>query len=136
MVSLIIVSEYDRCEGAPSGRQKIPNGPLYALQRVKEVCSNETRIQLWTRRSVRDAQTLELDTRDVAALVQELDDRDYVDSEWCQSGKAWAACDAYRLARRERRADLNKSLFVEYFLKFAVAKTGQLVLVASCHLSR
>ena len=136
MVSLIVVSEYKQCGPLPSGRQKIPGGPLYELQRIKEVCSKEARIRLWTRQSVRDTQALGLDISDVAVLIQELNEHDYVDSEWCQGGKAWAACDAYRLARREWHEGLTRPLFVEYFLKFAIGKSGQLLLVVSCHLSR
>ncbi|NKC13647.1 MAG: hypothetical protein GKR94_16095 [Gammaproteobacteria bacterium] len=55
-------------------------------------------------------------------------------SEWCKHSPngPWAACDAYSLARRERMPYGRTQMDVEYYVKFAVAKTGKLLIV-SCH---
>ena len=71
-----------------------------------------------------------------AGLLGHLRPADYRDSEWCTNGRnALAACDAYALRRVEWVAAAGKEMGVEYFVKFAVGKTGQLVLLVSCHLS-
>lgn len=91
-------------------------------------------MNLWTRRCRNTAADLGLDTGDVGALIRELSERDYRDSEWCENGRgAYAACDAYTLRRLEFMEKVGKSFTVEYFLKFAVARTGQLLLNVFCH---
>ena len=72
----------------------------------------------------------------VASLLGHLSPAHYRDSEWCTNGRnALAACDSYVLHRVEWVATAGKEMGVEYFLKFAVGKAGQLVLLVSCHLS-
>ena len=69
-------------------------------------------------------------------MIRELRADSYLHSEWCENGKgAWAACDAYRLSRHEWIERAGKALAMDYFLKFAVNRSGHLVLAASCHLS-
>ena len=75
------------------------------------------------------------DLEAVADLLGHVRPADYRNSEWCTNGRnAWAACDAYALRRVEWVASAGKEMGVEYFVKFAVGKTGQLVLLVSCHL--
>jgi len=70
----------------------------------------------------------------VAGLVQCLKGSDYIDSEWCENGKnAVAACHAYSIRRMEVIAATGRTMPVGYFLKFAIGKTGNLVLLVSCH---
>jgi hypothetical protein len=74
------------------------------------------------------------DANDVAAVISALKPSDYKDSEWCDNGKgAWAACDAYSIRCSESIEAARKEMTVEYFLKFAIGKTGALVLMVSCH---
>ena len=76
------------------------------------------------------------DLEAVAGLLGHLRPADYRDSEWCTNGRnALAACDAYALRRLEWVASAGREMGVEYFVKFAVGKAGQLVLLVSCHLS-
>jgi hypothetical protein len=59
---------------------------------------------------------------------------DYIDSEWCENGKgAIAACDAYSVRLIEKAPATGQPLQMEYFLKFAISKTGTVLLLVSCH---
>lgn len=133
MVNFIIVSEYSGGP-TPGDRVKIDGGPLYSLERVQGLVSKSGSVFLWTTKCRRDVPNLGWDEDDVAELVQCLSLDDYKDSEWCDNGKgAWAACDAYTIRRREWIEAARKEMTVEYFLKFAIGKTGALVLMVSCH---
>lgn len=132
MVNSLIVSEYSG--GPPPGdRVKIGGGPLYALERVQGLAVQPGGLLLWTRKCSRDVANLTWDADDVASVISALKSSDYKDSEWCDNGKAWAACDAYTFRRREWIETAHKAMTVEYFLKFAIGKTGALVLMVSCH---
>jgi len=111
---------------------------LYDLARVKQLLDKPDGINLFTRTCISEVHKLfDSDMEQVAALIQALGKQDYIDSEWCENGKSGvAACDAYRIRRAEVIPANGKTISVEYFLKFAIGKTGQLVLMVSCHLSR
>jgi hypothetical protein len=106
---------------------------LYPLERVQALASKPGGLLLWTRKCVRDVANLTWDADDVASVISALIPGDYKDSEWCDNGRAWAACDAYTIRRREWVETARKELTIEYFLKFAIGKTGPLVLMVSCH---
>lgn len=135
MVRKIVVSEYSSNPPEEAHRTKISDGPLYDLVRVKAIIADENQLQLWTRKCRLDVQNLfDSDFDRVVALLESLQASEYVDSEWCDNGaKALAACDAYRCQRREMIPSTGKYMMIDYFLKFAIGKTGQLVLVVSCH---
>lgn len=139
MVKIFVLSEYSTSPPTQLGvgRIKIEGGPLYELARVQQLVGNPDCINLFTRTCIGEVHKLfDSDTEQVAALIQALDLRDYIDSEWCENGKSGvAACDAYCIRRTEVVAATGRSMAVEYFLKFAVSRTGQLVLLVSCHLS-
>lgn len=42
-------------------------------------------------------------------------------------------CDAYSVTRLERHDYSDKNLTCTYYIKFAISKTGHLLLVASIH---
>ena len=136
MVKIFIVSEYslNRPEDG-QGRVKIAKGPLYDLARVQRLATAGG-LNTWTDRC--DKAVYELfagDLEAVAGLLGHLRPADYRDSEWCTNGRnALAACDAYALRRLEWVASAGREMGVEYFVKFAVGKAGQLVLLVSCHL--
>lgn len=137
MVKFFVISEYSLNPPASGqGRVKIANGPLYELERVQQLAAVGS-LQAWTDSCDKTIYNLFAgDLAAVADLLQCLRTQDYRDSEWCTNGRnALAACDAYKLCRREWVASTGKTMPVEYFLKFAVSKTGQLALLASCHLS-
>lgn len=137
MVTSIIVSEYSGSPPADGANRKIAGGPLYELARVHALAQAVPGLRFWTRSSELEALDLNVDTQDVAQWLLELTPRDYRDSEWCADGlRAWAACDAYVLRRSEWMAAAHKHMPVDYFLKFAIARSGALILMVSCHTSR
>lgn len=136
MVKIFIVSEYSLNPPEDGqGRVKIAKGPLYDLARVQRLATAGG-LNTWTDRC--DKAVYELfsgDLEAVAGLLGHLRPADYRDSEWCTNGRnALAACDAYALRRLEWVASAGREMGVEYFVKFAVGKAGQLVLLVSCHL--
>ena len=137
MVKIIVLSEYSTSPPSElgTGRIKIDVGPLYDLSRVQSLALGGG-LNTWTDRC--DKTIYELfggDLDAVASLVSALQPSNYRDSEWCSNGRnAWVACDAYSIRRVEWVATARKEMPIEYFLKFAVSKTGQLVLLVSCHL--
>ena len=136
MVKIFVVSEYSLNPPEDGqGRVKIAKGPLYDLARVQRLATAGG-LNSWTDRC--DKAVYELfsgDLEAVAGLLWHLRPADYRDSEWCTNGRnALAACDAYALRRLEWVASAGKEMGVEYFVKFAVGKAGQLVLLVSCHL--
>ena len=135
MVNKFIVSEYSSRPPSESGRVKIAGGPLYDLARVQTIVEDETRLLAWTEKCRKDVFKLfDDDLEEVAGLIQCLKASDYIDSEWCENGKnAMAACDAYSIRRMEVIAATGKAMAVGYFLKFAIGKAGNLVLLVSCH---
>lgn len=135
MVKMIILSEYSlNPPEAEVGRVKIGGGPLYDLVRVQAMASN-SQLAAWTEKCRKDVHKwFDSDLERVAELILSLQPKDYIDSEWCENGKgAIAACDAYSLNVTETAPATGKPVRMEYFVKFAVSKTGALVLIASCH---
>lgn len=135
MVNKFIVSEYSSRPPTESGRVKIAGGPLYDLTRVQTIVEDENRLLTWTEKCRKDVFKLfDDDLAGVAGLIQCLKSSNYIDSEWCENGRnAIAACDAYSIRRLELIPATGRSMPVGYFLKFAVGKTGALVLMVSCH---
>lgn len=137
MVKLIVVSEYSSNPpvGPWTDRIKIGNGPCYGLARVQDLVLDEDQLNAWTEKCRKDVRKwFDDDLQRVADLIGSLKESDYIDSEWCENGKgAVAACDAYSIRRVERAPANGQVLRMEYFLKFAVSKTGTLVLMVSCH---
>jgi hypothetical protein len=135
MVNKFIVSEYSSGLPSESGRIKIAGGPLYDLARVQAIVEDENRLYALTEKCRKDVFKLfDDDLGEVAGLIQCLKASDYIDSEWCENGRnAMAACDAYSIRRVEVITATGKAMPVGYFLKFAIGKAGNLVLLVSCH---
>jgi hypothetical protein len=133
MVRFKIISEYSG-DPEPGDRVKIGSGPLYDLVCVQELSKQPSGVQLVTRKCRQDVQNLDLDEDGVAQLLLSLSARDYKDSEWCDNGNgAWAACDTYTFRRTEWVETAHKNMTMNYFLKFAIGKAGNLLLMLSCH---
>lgn len=135
MVSFYVVSEYSQRPPVEGESREIGGGPLYDLAKVRTLAVAEHGVRFWTRKSELNARDMDIDAEDVAQWLLELTGEDFRNSEWCSDGKAWAACDAYLLRREEWVVSVRKHMTIDYFLKFAIAKSGALVLMASCHLS-
>lgn len=136
MVKMVVVSEYSLNPPEDGqGRVKIANGPLYALERVQTLAWEENQLFTWTEKCRKDVRKwFDDDLERVGDLILSLRLEDYIDSEWCENGKgAWAACDAYSVSVGETAPATGRPVRMEYFVKFAVSKTGALVLIVSCH---
>lgn len=137
MVKSVNVSRHAEAPPEEPGSQgrTIANGPLYPRADVLAALDDRG-VSLWTRRSIADAQGLGLDEDAVEALVRDaLHQGRYHKSEWCQQKPSgpWAACDVYLLTRLEWNDNAFRDLAIDYYLKFALAKSGRLVLTVSCH---
>ena len=141
MVKDVILSRPLRPELAcvPSPQRRIAAGPLYAVDDVLEALAAQT-LRVVTRKAMRDVQALSLDDEELAQLIRRaVQYGRYKNSEWCETGRthaaiSWAACDAYTVSRDEWNETAGKSFPCEYYLKFAIGKTGLVLLVVSCHL--
>lgn len=140
--TLINVSAY---QGAPPPEEEADNrvispGPLYAKEEILTLlAAGEDSLQPWTRGCREDMQRLALDIPDAIILVRDaLTSGSYLKSEWCVQKPTgpWAACDVYRLFRNEAIKNSQNEMRFEYYVKFAIGKTGKLLLLVSCHLSR
>lgn len=140
--NVINVSAYEASppSGVVDGRINIVGGPLYPAEGVIALLeAGENSAILWTRQCIHDVQQLAFDIEDVRLLIkQAVTQGRYLNSEWCVQKPVgpWAACDAYRLFRDEWVENARKEMRHEYYIKFAIAKTGKLLLIVSCHLSR
>lgn len=142
MVRTLILSRYTLNPPAEPGRVKIAGGPLYGLDEVKAL-ADAAQVILWTRKCIQDVRNLYEGVRDdydsdlamVSDLLQRLDTAGrYIDSEWCDNGKgSLAACDAYEVRRADLIPATGDRRVTRYFVKVAIGATGQLLLMASCH---
>lgn len=136
MVKIFVVSEYSLNPPQDGqGRVKIADGPLYELERLQSLARDDRRLNTWTEKCRKDVRKwFDDDLERVGDLILSLKPGDYIDSEWCENGKgAMAACDAYTVNVLETAPATRRPVRMEYFLKFAVSKTGALVLIVSCH---
>lgn len=123
-------------DGATNRERRI-GGQLYSRADVEALIQDPTAIRLWTSKCQRDTARLELEENGVADLVREaLRHGKRRPAEWCEQNPngPWAACDAYVLRRKEWNDATRREMDCEYYLKFAISKTGKLLLMASCHL--
>lgn len=136
MVSKVNVSAY---VGTPtaSGTLKIPGGPLYKPDQVLQMLEKgEEVFSLWTNKCISDAKKYQFEMVDIAGLIKSaISSNGYRDSEWCEQkpGGPWAACDAYSFSRHEWSHVAYKEIAFDYFVKFAISKTGSILLIVSCH---
>ena len=98
--------------------------------------SDARTVRVWTNKCQRDVQTLSLDTVGLCKLMEiAVQSGRFRGAQWCvqRPNGPWAACDAYSLVHREWIDTANRYMDISYYIKFAIAKTGNLLLVASCH---
>jgi len=140
MVNNMIVSRYEGelplGEGAS---RRIPGGPLYAAEEVVAVLESigSSAVRSWTQKCSRDVQKLCLDAGDLYELIElAINNGRFRGAEWCvqRPGGPWAACDAYVVTRRERMPNANVEMDIEYYIKFAIGRSGAVLLIVSCHI--
>lgn len=135
----MIVSRFTGVLPEAGADRTIPGGPLYTQDEVLTLLKNgDGVIRVWTRKCAADVQQLTFDSDDLVLLITEAVSRgSFSGSEWCQQKPSgpWAACDAYALTRHEWVQAARKELTFDYYLKFAIGRTGTILLLVSCHLS-
>jgi hypothetical protein len=122
-------------EGASDAQRKVAGGPKYPLDDIQKLL-DANMLNLWTRECQSDVRELDLDLPGVASLIEDAIQRGrFKNSEWCEqkTDGPWALCDVYVLTRKEWNQHAHKELDCSYYLKFAISKTGTLLLVVSCH---
>lgn len=116
--------------------RKIPDGPLYSTDEIQTALDNG-QIRAVTQDCRNDLQTLGFDSDDLKELVTNaIATGRYKDSEWALLNNergVWTACDAYTLRREEWVSSANKSMPIEYYLKFSLSDVGEMILTVSCH---
>ncbi len=125
---------------AIDANRAISGGPLYQPEDVLAFLSEKGFKSLipWTRKCKDDLQKYSMDTENAMDLVCRcLRTGQFLGSEWCKQNPSgpWAACDAYRVFDRQWVNAANKDMDFEYYIKFAMGKTGLILLLVSCHLS-
>lgn len=135
MVTSMILSRFKGTLPDEGDNRKIEGGPLY--RDVVEILQQYEALP-WTRRCIRDMQSLSMDADDIKKMVLiAVSEGKFLGSEWCQGPKpeTWAACDAYKFSQTTWCQNMHKELRNEFYLKFFVNATGTVVLTVSLHLS-
>lgn len=138
-----IVSKYrenpPNAENCSDNDLLVVNGPLYPAPDVLHLLEKKASVNPFTAKCRSDLTNMAMDMGDASDLIRDaLEYGKYINSQWCISDvkkKMWAACDAYRLKRKEWDHVTHKDLSFSYYVKFAIHKNGTLLLLASCHLS-
>ncbi len=120
-------------DGEPD--RAIRGGPLYGKEEVLSLAASG-QLRLWSSGAIRDAQKWAFALEDLCGLISLAIQRGrYLKSEWCEQkpNGPWAACDAYRVTRSEWNEAAHKDFELTYYMKFAISKTGQMLLSASNH---
>lgn len=136
--NIINVSSYEEHPPEKSGEKRIYiEGPLYSVDDVMKILKQgDLHMIPWTKDCKNDLQKHTLDISDARQLVHEaITSGQYLNSQWCVQKPTgpWAACDGYRLFRDEWIEYAHKYMRIEYYIKFAIGKTGKLLLLVSCH---
>lgn len=123
-------------DGASESQRFIKPGPIYTAAAVLAVLSPRSIIS-WTRDCTKNLQDLAFDNDDIQELIRAaVQEGRYINSQWCVQKPTgpWAACDAYKLSRSEWNQYAHKELRVDYYVKFAIGKTGKILLLVSAHM--
>lgn len=132
-----------KCPGVPPPKnasdkeRKVSGGPKYAKADVLSLLGASA-ITIWTVRCGKHIQMLGLDMSEVADIVTEaISKGKFICSEWCSQNPAGpdAICDAYVLTRSEWIKAANRKMDCEYYIKLAINKGGNVLLLVSCHTS-
>ena len=119
----------------------IQKAPLYPVDEVLRLLGERGSegVTYWTRDCVRDVRNLVLDPEDVVDLIKHaVNAGRFLNAQWCQQKPEgpWAACDAYSVVRREWIPAAFKDFDIKYYVKFALSRSGKVLLLISCHVSQ
>jgi hypothetical protein len=120
---------------ATGGNRTITDKPIYDPDEVLDLARAES-VMFWTRGARLDAAKWSLDTSDLSQLVATaIQDGRFQGAQWCQqsSDGPWAACDSWSVTRSEWIDTAGKYMDITYYLKFAISRTGTVLLMVSNH---
>lgn len=110
----------------------ITAGPLYPIDDVQELLGHGViATSLFTTDAGADAADECLSLADVIKIVKEaIEHGRYKNSQWCRhsSEGPFAPCDAYSIRRKN-----ISGVTSNFYVKFAISRTGALLLIFSCH---
>jgi len=137
MVNTVNLSRYPGNPPKADVSRKITGGPLYSAEELLLILEKGVNsFTPITNRCLVDLERFELSHDDINLLLRLcVASGRFKGSEWCRGNKAghWLACDAYSVCRQEWITASSKYMTIEYYLKFAIGKTGQVILMVSCH---
>jgi len=123
-------------EDAIAGRNRlISKTPIYEHAKVLALAEDQD-VNLWSSGSRRDATKWSLDIDDLSDLIASaIQGGRFVRAEWCQqcTNGPWAACEAWTVTRSEWIDNAGKWMEITYYLKFAISRTGTILLMVSNH---
>lgn len=125
-----------------NGRRKIGRKPLIDLvglqQAIRTGALDEDDVELATRSSSRDLQTLEWEVDDLLQCLCSAEVSDFKGAEWCQDAAGHHyPCDAYSIPYDNVGRCRDPNGWTEYYLKFSLDEVGSVTLVMiRNHLSR
>lgn len=133
-----------KCPGNPPAdnvgdkERKIAGGPKYPREEVLPLLNSDpVAVRVWTVDCGRDIAKLGFDLSTTANLVSDaVLNGKFQGSEWCEQKPSgpWAICDAYVLRRAEWNLAAKKNMECEYYVKFAIGRSGATLLLVSCHI--
>lgn len=138
----IVLSKYQNGSPPCNGESRdIGSVPLYDPSEVKKLLVTRS-LQVMTQKCSHDISNLDMDDDDVCDLLSEaLNYGRFLKSVWCEASekastkKTWAACDSYVTRRRSWCENAHKEMVSDIYVKFAIGRTGVVLLIVSCHLS-
>jgi len=136
MVSKVNLSRYNEGEPPEEGAdRRIAGGPIYSTKELLEILSGGGGVVKPAGNCVKQLQALSFDEDDAAELlVRGLTQGRYKNSEWAGcGGNSVAACDVYIARRLEDVGSSHGPAEVEYYLKFAIGRTGKVIVLVRCH---
>ncbi|MEQ1740973.1 MAG: hypothetical protein ABL869_00505 [Candidatus Nitrotoga sp.] len=123
-------------KGTSDKKRKIAGGPKYSKAEVLPLLE-VLAIRIWTVKCGLDIAKLGLELTEVADIVTEaISNGEFKCSEWCSQNPDGpeAICDAYVLIRSEWNKAARKYIKCEYYIKLAINKGGNVLLLVSCHI--
>lgn len=120
---------------APNDRLISTAGPLYTREQIEKVLAKGVMgVALFTEDCFADVAMQGWALQDVVTILREaLTAGTYKNSQWCKQSPTGpiAPCDAYVVPRLE--VENGRRRRENFYVKFAIAANGQMLLIFSCH---
>lgn len=115
-------------------RRKIGRKPLIDLAGLQQAIRagelDENDVELATRSSSQDLQTLEWEVDDLLECLCSATASDFKGAEWCEDGNGNSyPCDAYSVPYDNVGRCRDPGSWTEYYLKFSIDEAGSMTLV-------